>query len=226
MLILASGSPRRKQLMTLAGWTFLTASADIDEQPLGGEPPQQYVMRLAQGKCAAVKDALADAENPAAIIVAADTTVALDGEILGKPAHAGDAQGMLRRLRGRPHQVYTALSLLYLPDSLTLTDLCETQVMMRDYSDQEIEAYISTGDPLDKAGAYAIQHVEFHPVESLDGCYANVVGLPLCRLNRLLEQAGIEPARRPQAVCLGFDGQPCSVAGWVMSQPAAEENAA
>lgn len=226
MLILASGSPRRKQLLTLAGWTFLTASADIDEQPLDGEPPQQYVIRLAQGKCAAVKDVLADAENPAAIIVAADTTVALDGEILGKPAHAGDAQGMLRRLRGRPHQVYTALSLLCLPDSLALTDLCETQVVMRDYSDQEIEAYISTGDPLDKAGAYAIQHVEFHPVESLDGCYANVVGLPLCRLNRLLEQTGIVPARRPQTVCLGIDGQPCSVAGWVLSQPAAEENAA
>jgi septum formation protein len=216
MFILASGSPRRKQILALAGWTFSTASADIDERPLAGESPGQYVLRLALAKADAVRSSLAQPDG--AMILAADTTVALEGEILGKPGDAGEAEAMLLRLRGRRHQVYTALALLQPARGLALSDVCETQVWMRSYHDQEMQAYIATGDPMDKAGAYAIQHAVFRPVEALDGCYANVVGLPLCRLSQLFEQARIDPQQRPPAVCQGAGGQPCRVAGWVLGQ--------
>ena len=187
MLVLASNSPRRRQLMALGGWTFTLIPAEVDESPLPGEHPKEYVLRLAESKARA-----AAAVTPeAALVVAADTTVADGGEILGKPADARQAEAMLRRLRGRSHQVYTALAVLRSTDGWLLTDWCRTEVPMRLYSDEEMSAYIATGDPFDKAGAYGIQHEGFRPVEHLGGCYANVVGLPLCHLVRTLGKMGM-----------------------------------
>ena len=187
MLVLASNSPRRRQLMALGGWTFTLIPAEVDESPLPGEHPKEYVLRLAESKArAAATSAPLDA-----LVVAADTTVADGGEILGKPADAQQAEAMLRRLRGRSHQVFTALAVLRSKDGWLLTDWCRTEVPMRDYSDQEMSAYIATGDPFDKAGAYGIQHEGFRPVERLGGCYANVMGLPLCHLVRTLGKMGI-----------------------------------
>jgi len=215
MIWLASNSPRRRELMALGGWDFTVAPADVDETPLPGEAPAAYVRRLAVEKARAVGVRLAAGGAPhgeADLIVAADTTVAellqVAGgpeAILGKPSGPQEAEAMLRRLRGRPHRVYTGLAVLRLADNRLFSDLCETQVFMRSYSDGELAAYVASGDPLDKAGAYAIQHRGFHPVERLAGCYANVMGLPLCALGLLLAQAG-QPSplngRLPQA-CAG-----------------------
>jgi MAF protein len=186
MLVLASNSPRRRQLMALGGWTFTLIPAEVDESPLAGEHPKEYVLRLAESKARAA----AAAAPLDALVIAADTTVVDGGEILGKPADAQQAEAMLRRLRGRSHQVFTALAVLH-SDGRLLTDWCCTEVPMRQYSDEEMLAYIATGDPLDKAGAYAIQHDGFRPVERLWGCFANVMGLPLCHLARTLGKMGM-----------------------------------
>jgi MAF protein len=174
-------------LLALGGWTFNVSVADVDESQRPREAPGDYVLRLARVK------AQKSAENAASgnVVIAADTSVVAHGDILGKPLDERDAACMLKRLRGRTHQVYTGLALLRVSDGYTLTDLSITDVLMRDYSDKEIDAYIKTGDPLDKAGAYAIQHPKFHPVENLTGCFASVMGLPLCRLTHLLEQFDI-----------------------------------
>ena len=197
MLILASNSPRRKELITLLGLPFRTCPAEITEDPLPGEAPRAYVLRLAEGKARA-----AAAQVPKdSLIIAADTTVADGMEILGKPVDEQQAAEMLKQLRGHTHQVYTAVAILRLEDGLLLLDSCATDVPMRDYSQEEISAYVATGDPLDKAGAYAIQHAGFHPVDRLAGCYANVVGLPLCHLARLLRKVGVEPLTDVPVVC-------------------------
>lgn len=205
-LILASNSPRRKELLALGGWPFDVRPAEIDEQVLPGEPPREYVLRLAEEKARAVARMLPAADLPTAIIIAADTTVALEDlpapEILAKPEDAADAETMLRRLRDRTHMVYTALAILRPAEDLLLKDLCATGVHMRLYTDQEMQEYIQSGDPLDKAGAYAIQHAGFHPVDRLEGCYNNVVGLPLCRLTQMLTGLGWPPPARPPYPCL------------------------
>lgn len=184
ILILASNSPRRKQLLSLGGWTYQVVVADVDESLHPNEASGDYVLRLAESK------ARKSAENaaPGCVVIAADTSVVDNGEVLGKPVDEADAVRMLKRLRGHTHQVYTGLALLRASDGYSLTDLTITDVPMRDYSDEEIQAYVQTGDPLDKAGAYAIQHQGFSPVEKMAGCYASVMGLPLCRLTHLLEQ--------------------------------------
>lgn len=200
MLILASNSPRRRALLALGGWAFEIAPAEVDETPLPGEPAADYVLRLAQSKAQAAAARQASARPAGALILAADTTVADEGLILGKPADAAEARQMLKRLRGRTHQVYTAIAVLRLGSPAMLTDLCCTDVPMRTYSEAEMDVYIASGDPLDKAGAYAIQHPGFHPVEGLQGCYANVVGLPLCHLQRTLHKWGLPPTTDlPQA---------------------------
>lgn len=189
MLVLASNSPRRRQLMALGGWTFSLIPAAVDERPLPGEPPREYVLRLAEDKARSI----AGRAPQDALVIAADTAVVHGDDILGKPEDERQAESMLRRLRGRTHQVYTALAVLRLTDGVLLTDLCQTEVPMRHYSDEEMAAYITSGDPLDKAGAYAIQHEGFRPVKHLSGCFANVMGLPLCHLVRTLEKLGVPP---------------------------------
>ncbi len=189
LLLLASNSPRRHQLLALGGWVFGVQAADIDESLLAGETAEAYVRRLAEAKARAV----VSRARPEHIIIGADTSVVIDGEILGKPADANQARVMLRSLRGRTHQVYSGIAVLRVDDGNLLTAVCVTDVPMRAYSDDEIEAYILSGDPLDKAGAYGIQNPDFQPVAHMQGCYASVMGLPLCHLTVLLRQMQIAP---------------------------------
>jgi len=178
-VILASNSPRRRELLSLTGWSFISSPANIDETPLAGEKPDSYVGRLAREK------ALSCRTKQSGLILAADTIVVDAGQLLGKPANAADAACMLRQLRGHTHQVMTAFALLDRASNHLEQGICVTDVPMRRYSDDEIQAYIDTGDPLDKAGAYAIQHAGFHPVEKFQGCFSSVMGLPLCHIARL-----------------------------------------
>ena len=189
VLVLASNSPRRRQLLALAGWRFDILVADVDERVHENESPADYVLRLAETKARAV----AGKVHANQVILAADTTVVYGRDILGKPKDSIEAVTMLTRLRGQTHQVYTAVALLRLSDGLLLKDLCVTDVPMRDYSDEEIQAYVQTGDPLDKAGAYGIQHPQFRPVAEMGGCYASVMGLPVCHVIRLMRKMDIQP---------------------------------
>jgi septum formation protein len=194
--ILASGSPRRRELLASLGIAFSVIRPDIDENQLPDEPPLAYVRRLSIEKAEAAAARL----GAAGAVLAADTVVILaadtlgvdeDGAILGKPADADEARRMLRALRGRTHTVCTALTLLRSgTDARRLTELTRTAVTMRAYSDAEIEAYIATGDPFDKAGGYAIQHPVFQPVAHIEGSYTNVVGLPLETLRAMLAAFG------------------------------------
>jgi MAF protein len=206
-LILASNSPRRRQLIALAGWNFTVSVADVDESTRENESPAEYVLRLAESKARTIAN-----RAPAGdILLAADTTVVDGSDILGKPADEAEAMQMLIRLRGRAHQVYTGVALLRTSDGLILKDLCVTDVPMRDYSDEEIRAYVATGDPLDKAGAYAIQHAQFSPVASMDGCYASVMGLPLCHVVRLMRKMGVEPKANVPLNCQNLLEYECPV---------------
>ena len=190
VLVLASNSPRRRQLLALANWMFHVEVSDVDEsQRPFGESPADYVLRLAEAKARAVTSR-AHSEQ---IILGADTAVVDGNDILGKPKDMREAIHMLTRLRGHTHQVYTGIALLRLNDDLLLKDICVTDVPMRDYSDQEIDAYVQTGDPLDKAGAYAIQHPRFQPVASVNGCYASVMGLPMCHVVRMMRKMDVHP---------------------------------
>ena len=193
-LVLGSTSPRRKQLLGLGGLWFKTDAADIDESLLEGESPQEYVARLALAKARTV----ASRSDAGALVLGSDTTVAIDGEILAKPIDEDDAWRMLRLLRGRSHQVFTGVSLVVAGTGKEYTYVVETEVPMRAYSDEEIAAYIATGDPMDKAGAYGIQNEAFSPVVNMRQCYASVMGLPICAVHSLLAgvgsglQAGVE----------------------------------
>jgi len=161
--------------------------------------------------------------RPVRVIVACDTIVALDGEILGKPRNPGEAKSMLRRLRGGSHAVYSAVTLLDPVTGGATTEVAETQLVMRTYTNAEIDAYVASGDPLDKAGAYAIQHPGFHPVAKLHGCYANVVGLPLCHLTRCLRAFDIEPSRDVPAACQAHTGRHCPVYAAILRPPKSDE---
>jgi len=196
-LILASNSPRRRQLLSLTGWAFSVRPVDIDERPLPGEFPADYVQRLAETKARA---AGAQA-HPGEIILAADTTVADGSTILGKPSGPEEARHMLRSLGGREHSVFTAIGVSDARHRRMLVDVCHTRVWMRSYTEEELEAYVATGDPFDKAGAYAIQHAQFHPVERIEGCYACVVGLPVCRVIPALALFGLQPVGDVTGAC-------------------------
>ncbi len=205
-LILASASARRRDLLSRLGVDFQVCPADVDESPRPGETPLVTQMRITRDKARTAQTRLftaypALAERP---VVACDTTVLLDGEMLNKPAGPEDARRMLRCLRGRAHQVQSVIVVRH--GTHETLDVVSTQVLMRDYSDEEIEAYIATGDPFDKAGSYAVQHPLFRPVAELRGCPLNVVGLALCRLRSCLPQLP-----DPSAVCQSFSGRPCPV---------------
>jgi MAF protein len=189
LLLLASNSPRRRQLLALGGWMFGVDISDVDETRLDKEAAGDYVRRLAEAKARAVLPRAREEH----VIIGSDTSVVIDGDVLGKPADEAEARRMLTRLRGRSHQVYTGIAVLRVSDGTLWTEVVITEVPMRAYSDAEIDLYIESGDPLDKAGAYGIQNPQFQPVASMDGCYASVMGLPLCHLSRLLRQAGVTP---------------------------------
>jgi MAF protein len=196
LLVLASNSPRRRQLLSLADWSFVVSVANVDERVRENESPADYVLRLAETKARA-----AASHEDARFHLAADTTVVDGSDILGKPGDNDEAFAMLRRLRGHTHQVYTGVALLRVSDGLILKELSVTDVPMRDYSDEEIRAYIQTGDPLDKAGAYAIQHPQFQPVAHMEGCYASVMGLPMCHVVRMMRTLDFLPNADVPAHC-------------------------
>jgi septum formation protein len=195
---LASSSPRRQEMITWLGISFHVQPASLDEAPRNGEPPADYVWRLAGEKACAAVELNCSGE----LVLAADTTVVDEGMILGKPTSSADANEMLRKLRGHTHQVYTAIALYDKDRGILEKDFCCTDVPMRDYSVNEIKRYVDSGDPLDKAGAYAIQHKEFHPAENFAGCFASVMGLPLCHLKRTLRKMGFTVDHDTARVCL------------------------
>jgi septum formation protein len=202
LLILASNSPRRKELLALLQVPFEVIPGNVDETARKNERAEGYVQRLAIEKAHSVP------LSSDQVVIAADTVVIDQGEILGKPVDKADAKRMLQTLRGHTHRVMTAITLVSGRSGQVWMDACETDVPMREYVDLEIEGYIESGDPMDKAGAYAIQHPGFHPVERLCGCYASVMGLPLCHVTRGLRKLGVvvpvDVARECQNA-LGYD---------------------
>lgn len=207
-LILASGSPRRQQFLRELGLPFVVQVADIDETPYAAEAPIALAQRLATTKAQAVAARL-DTGETNYVIIAADTVVALGDQLLGKPADAAEATQMLTILRDTEHAVHTSVSVLGWPSGVQQTCVNSTQVQMRNYSDAEIAAYVATGDPLDKAGAYAIQHPEFAPVCALHGCMSGVIGLPLGDLRKLLAEAGVEVTETIATICRRQTAFPC-----------------
>jgi septum formation protein len=183
-VILASQSPRRRDLLNLIGITHTVRPADIDETPIPGESPVACVERLARAKAARIA-----ATEPDALVIAADTIVVVDDRILNKPFDVSDAGRMLRALQGRRHDVYTAVCVMH--GSRVAAGVEDTGVWFRPLQPREIDAYVATGEPMDKAGAYGIQGYGATIVERVDGDFFTVVGLPLVRLTRLMAEIGI-----------------------------------
>jgi septum formation protein len=183
MLVLASTSLRRYQILALLGDPFLMVSPACQEVLSGARPPAQEALHQARQKAASLLS-----RYPDAVILGSDTLINVDGRLIGKPGSADDARAILQRLRGRSHDVVTAVSILY--QSKTVDDVETARVTMRDFTDAELESYLATGDPLDKAGAYAIQGAGRDLVASLDGDYLAVVGLPLRAVARGLAKLG------------------------------------
>ena len=195
-LILASASPRRKHFLEELGLVFDIQPAKVDEQPLLHESPEQFVLRIATEK--ACKTAL---NFPEAWILGADTVVILDHEILGKPTDANDAQKLLLKLAGREHEVLTGFCLMNERNNSQLTKSVTTQVKFTDLSEEIAAAYVDTGEPLDKAGAYGIQGIGGFLIEEINGSYSNVVGLPLAKVvGELLKCGIISPASPDNAL--------------------------
>jgi MAF protein len=187
--VLASASPRRRELLGALGLAFRVAPADLDEAAIGdGLPPGDAALAVATAKAAALAAA-------APVVLAADTMVVLDGHMLGKPASPADARGMLWTLRGRAHEVVTAVVLRAGVE--TSRTVCWSTVRMRAYDREDVARYVATGHALDKAGAYGIQDEPFRPVDAIEGCWCNVMGLPLWTAARLLARAGCAAARSP-----------------------------
>ena len=200
-LLLASSSPRRQAFLRELGLSFGVMAADIDETPLPDEEPIGLASRLATTKAQAVAKRLAPDVH--AVIIAADTVVAMGPMLLGKPEDKADASRMLALLRDRDHEVHSAICVLDTASGHSQTMVNTTVVWMRNYSDTEIAVYVESGDPLDKAGGYAIQHAEFDPVQTIGGCLSGVIGLPLDDLRMLLEGVAVNLSCDVATVCEG-----------------------
>jgi len=192
-MILASASPRRAQILRDAGIPFEIARANVSERRKRGENAVVMTRRLAQAKAKAVAAKLGKKQLEA-IVVGADTTVQVDGELLGKPQSSAEARKMLRKLSGKSHLVVTSVAAIRLPDHAQAIVTETTRVRFAPLSADDIDEYVATGEPLDKAGSYAVQGVGGRFIERIDGCYFNVVGLPLARLYRMLSKLGWRPA--------------------------------
>ena len=187
-IVLASRSARRRELLTLVGAHFDCFPVDVDESPLPEERAEGHVLRLAEAKArAALEKGAARGHAEPVVLLGADTIVAIDREILGKPGNPESASRMLRRLSGRVHEVWTGLSLVHAEDARAVTQAVRSIVKFARLDDAEIERYIATGEPLDKAGAYAVQGHGALYVEAIEGSYSNVVGLPLSHLKHALK---------------------------------------
>ncbi|MCB0209469.1 MAG: septum formation protein Maf [Anaerolineae bacterium] len=218
-LVLASTSPRRREFMTILGVPFTAVSPDqaveVDETPFPHELPEQLVQRLSRRKAQVVAENLSSfppliehAHTHQLIIIAADTVVALDNRILGKPQTPDEAAEMLSSLRQQAHDVYSGLTVIHPAHKKIVTLQHHSQVWMRPYTDAEIETYVATGSPLDKAGAYGIQDEGFAPVARFDGCFASVMGLPLAELADELRRFGV-PLPPTPTFCSPHIGIPC-----------------
>jgi septum formation protein len=196
-VVLASQSPRRRELLTLVGIAHEVRPADVDERVLAGEAPDAYTARLAREKAAVVA-----ALEPDAVVIAADTTVVVDGDILGKPESVADAQAMVRRLAGRSHEVYTGIAVRRGARGADAVE--RVGVTFRPLTDAEVVAYVATREPMDKAGAYGIQGYGATIVERVDGDYFAVMGLSLVRTVALLRAVGVDypfgPLRAASAI--------------------------
>lgn len=199
--ILASKSPRRKTLLRNLFDPFIVVNSDVDEREIPGENPDEFVMRLAKEK--ALKGGAGVLTNSLenAFVLGADTIVVDGTEILGKPQDQMDAARILKQLRGKTHKVLSGIALYNLSTGEIQTRLVCTEVVMREYTDDEIQDYIASGDPMDKAGAYGIQNRDFNPAPEFFGCFANVMGLPLCHLAVLMKEMGIETDHRVADRC-------------------------
>ena len=212
-LVLGSGSPRRVELVrAFSGVLEVDPPARPEESRREGETPVEMVSRLSRAKA----EEVAERAAAAAVVLSADTQVVLDGEAMGKPSGGGEAVRMLRALRGREHVVLTGVTLLDAGPGRMRTSVRPADVTMRRYSDAEIGSYVATGDPFDKAGAYAVQAGQFRPA-TVRGCYLNVVGLPLCEVTSLAEGLGIglriRPGWMPPPDCEGCPLEPGAVKG-------------
>jgi MAF protein len=187
-LVLASASPRRRRLLALLGVLFEVGAVDVDESVRADEDAAAVAARLAVAKALA-----ASRRWEGSVVLAADTVVALEGHVLGKPTDPTDALTMLGRLRGRAHDVITGVAVAR-NGSVIFESTTRTVVHMRDYGREDVEQYLASGRPFDKAGAYGIQDEDLQPVARIEGCYPNVVGLPLCEVARVLRTAGFRPA--------------------------------
>lgn len=209
--ILASASPRRRELLALLDIPFQVQVPAVQEQLLPGEPPEAAPQRISRLKAECVAR-----DKREGIVLAADTIVVYQGQILGKPRDAAHARAMLRSLSGQPHQVLTGTTVLDTATGQQITSLCSSQVWMRPMDEAEIAAYVASGDPMDKAAAYAIQNAEFAPVERLVGCPTNVMGLPMCHVVRDLRRLGLD---LPPTPCdLRPDGYLCALTAHVFSR--------
>ena len=185
VLVLASGSPRRHQLLAWLGIPFTIDSADVDETPHPEEDAARMVARLARAKAMAVA-----ARRPDAWVLGADTTVEVDGVLLGKPADDGEAAAMLARLAGREHRVSTGFALVAPGGTPRVVDVVRTRVVFRPLDERAIRAYVASGEPDGKAGGYAIQGLGAGLIERIDGSFTNVMGLPVTEVARALAEAG------------------------------------
>lgn len=203
-LLLTSQSPRRREMLAWLGLPTRLTHANVDEVPYNSEHPSATAARLAIAKVCAVECTTIDAW-----VLGADTVVDLNGILLGKPADPAEARAMLHQLRDCSHTVHTGVALYHPRERQVCTRRVTSTVWMRAYSDAEIEAYVYSGDPMDKAGAYAIQNTIFRPVAHVDRCYANVVGFPLCAIAVLLEAWGLILSVDIPALCLAHFNYLC-----------------
>lgn len=185
-IILASASPRRKQLLCSVGLIFKTVPAHVDENYLNGESPTQHVRRLAQSKAKIISE-----KNPDAWVLGADTIVTIDGHILGKPENKAQAKKMLQKLSGRTHKVYTAFTIARAASSVNKTRVIQSAVSFKNISPDEIKWYVSSKEPYDKAGGYAAQEKGASFIKSVRGSYTNVIGLPLCEVLEEFKTLGV-----------------------------------
>jgi septum formation protein len=192
--ILASSSPRRRELLAMIGLDFDVIPSHVPEIHQSGEAPEEYVARLSRDKAQAIA-----AEHPDRWVIAADTTVLLGDALLEKPADAADAMRMLAAIEGKTHTVYSGVTLQNLSQRWSDTRVAESEVRVLPLSRGDIEWYVATGEPLDKAGAYAVQGIGSMFIESVHGSYTNVVGLPLATLFQMLRRAGVDPLTRSQS---------------------------
>lgn len=201
--MLASASPRRLKLIALMGWQVRVAAAEVNERRHPEEGPRVMTRRLALAKAKA-------AGGSSGLVLGADTVVVDGDQVLGKPVDIEDARRMLEGLRGRSHRVVTSIALLDLEAGTQTVDTCESHVPMRYFSDADLESYLVSGSPLDKAGSYAIQDREFGPVDigGMQECFANVMGLPLCHVVRNLPEA---PPVDVPAACQAHTGYQCPI---------------